>query len=78
MSARKEVDKAFKLIDRVLSPLTKGDGEKAAVVAARVALQSAYQLRQWARVAAAIEDAKPPPAKPKSRSRNRTPKGRTQ
>lgn len=66
-SARKEVDKAFKLIDRALSPLTKGEGK--GVTAARVALQSAYQLRQWARVAAALEDNKPPPAKPAKRKR---------
>ncbi len=49
MSAR-EVEKAFRNIDRVLQPLVKtGAGTKAQVQRARLAVQSLYILRLRAR-----------------------------
>ena len=68
MSARKEVDDNFEAVACVLAPMTKGDGGDhrgeggdKRVIAARVAVQSLRLLRQWARLGAAVHDAKPAP-----------------
>lgn len=74
MSGKDEIARAYKLVDKVLQPLVKGDGEKADVKAARVAVQALHLLRQWARLGAAMHEAA---AAKKVRSPKPT-KGRTQ
>lgn len=69
MSGKDEIARAYKLVDKVLQPLVKGDGEKADVKAARVAVQALHLLRQWARVGAAMHEAAATPDKLKLKKR---------